>query len=222
MSDLEQWPLLVQLDYFRPDGLQGWTHNPSKTNVVSKLLGRSKSDLPHDKRIDWLPRDWPNGIPAPITVTAVAISQWCSYITKSVQCCRRDNRDGNLIGVAYSDEAESIAMICRAAGVVNVMAGKSANAMPDDILDGCVSLIDALATAKRRNGGRPEGSGKPLSKDETDALQFYDEGKKPRDIDKMMVDRGAKRGSGEPWCFGTFDKVKRARNAKRKRDAKTP
>ncbi len=58
--------------------------------------------------------------------------------------------------------------------------------------------------AKRK--GRPKGTS--LSKDEKACLRYYDEGRKPGDIDKIMMEkRGSERKKGEKWKWGTANKV---------------
>jgi hypothetical protein len=68
----------------------------------------------------------------------------------------------------------------------------------------------AVSRSKQRvnikKAGRPKGTS--LSKDEKDCLRNYEDGKKPGDIDAMMLKKsGAKRKNGDSWEWGTASKV---------------
>jgi hypothetical protein len=77
---------------------------------------------------------------------------------------------------------------------------------PDDI-GGMRNLCAALERARKKYSkakgvGRPKGAS--LSKYETECLRHYLAGRKPSDIDEMMMKRsGSKRKSGQEWDWGT-------------------
>jgi hypothetical protein len=93
-----------------------------------------------------------------------------------------------------------------------IEAGKSFAADDLDVMRNlCAALERArdstLSTENRKakSVGRPKGAS--LSKDETDCICSYREGKKLGDIDEMMIKKGSKRKNGEKWKWGTAEKV---------------
>lgn len=113
------------------------------------------------------------------------------------------------------DGADDIKMLRSAWHSIHktVQSGKSF--APDDIgmmRTLCAALERARDSAlstkyfKAKSGGRPKGAS--LSKDEIDCLSYYRDGKKPGDIDKMMMTkRGAKRMNDKKWEWGTAELV---------------
>jgi len=76
-------------------------------------------------------------------------------------------------------------------------------------------IIDAAAreaaTQTRGKGGRKKGSGVKLSNHERDCISMAEEGKKPREIDEIIMKRqNPRRGKDEPWLKGTAALVIRA------------
>jgi hypothetical protein len=72
--------------------------------------------------------------------------------------------------------------------------------------DSTLSTMTATNNRKSKRTGRPKGAS--LSKDETACLHYYDDGKKPSEIDEIMIGKkGSKRKNGEKWKWGTATKV---------------
>ena len=81
-----------------------------------------------------------------------------------------------------------------------------------------ISNVNLKTNTKRKESekkaGRPKGA--DISKDETDCLRYYrDDGKKPSDIDEMMLKKsGSRRKNGDSWEWGTASKVIEAAKAR--------
>lgn len=89
-----------------------------------------------------------------------------------------------------------------------IQAGKSF--APDDI--GMMQHLCAALERARKRYGKAKGVGRPkgtsLSKYEMECLSLYQAGRKPSDIDEMMLKRsGSNRKSGQKWEWGTASLV---------------